>query len=173
MALKTNYKDDVYSGNRKYNMINNSDGTVSFEDVTSYSKVGDTFGAGDINATNAAINNRPTTQEVNNLLESLEKLSAPVASSSSWDDLVVTGKTKFDWVNAGLTNDPNGSTTGRWLAITVCHPSGYANQIAISNYYAKPKLFIRKRTADGVWNAWVQFGSMEYDSDTNTLNIVM
>lgn len=57
MALKTNYKEDVFSGNRKYNMINNGDGTVSFEDVTDYSQVGDTFGAADINETNSAINN--------------------------------------------------------------------------------------------------------------------
>ena len=25
--LKTNYKDDIFSGNRKYNMIQNADGT--------------------------------------------------------------------------------------------------------------------------------------------------
>lgn len=57
MALKTNYKDDVFSGRRKYRMINNADGTVSFEDVTEYSQVGDTFGAADINATNSDIEN--------------------------------------------------------------------------------------------------------------------
>lgn len=57
MALKTNYKEDIFSGNRKYNMINNGDGTVSFEDVTEYSQVGDTFGAADINATNDTIEN--------------------------------------------------------------------------------------------------------------------
>ena len=57
MALKTNYKDDVFSGRRKYRMINNADGTVSFEDVTEYSQVGYTFGAADINATNLNIEN--------------------------------------------------------------------------------------------------------------------
>ena len=57
MALKTNYKEDVFTGNRKYQMTTNGDGTVSFTDVTEYSQVGDTFGAADINATNAAINN--------------------------------------------------------------------------------------------------------------------
>lgn len=58
--LKTNYKDDVLDTSvnekRKFNMIQNSDGTVSFEDVTEYTQTGDSFGAADINATNAAVN---------------------------------------------------------------------------------------------------------------------
>ena len=58
MALKTNYKDDIFSGNRKYRMTNNSDGTVSFTDVTTYSQVGDQYGASDINAQNVAINSK-------------------------------------------------------------------------------------------------------------------
>lgn len=57
-ALKTTYKDDVFSGNRKYTMINNSDGTVSFVDATVYSQVGDTYGANDINTQNRAINEK-------------------------------------------------------------------------------------------------------------------
>lgn len=59
MALKTDYKEDILaSGNtrRKYNMITNDDGTVSLEDVTDYTQVGDSFGAGDINVTNNMIN---------------------------------------------------------------------------------------------------------------------
>ncbi len=56
MALKTDYKDDGFAGNRKYRMITNADGTMSFEDVTPYDPVGDSFGAKDINDTNIAIN---------------------------------------------------------------------------------------------------------------------
>lgn len=60
MALKTNYKDDILNVNenteRHYQMVNNSDGTVSLNDVTQYTQVGDTFGAKDINATNLAVN---------------------------------------------------------------------------------------------------------------------
>lgn len=57
--LKTDYKDDILSDvseKRKYNMVTNSDGTVSFEDVTNYAQVGDSFGSGDINKTNALVN---------------------------------------------------------------------------------------------------------------------
>lgn len=53
MALKTDYKDDVLDTSvntrRKYNMIQNDDGTVSLEDVTTYLQVGDSFGAQEIN----------------------------------------------------------------------------------------------------------------------------
>jgi hypothetical protein len=58
--LKTNYVDDVLDTTknqlRKYQQIQNDDGTVSFVDVTEYTKVGTPFGAKDINDTNAAIN---------------------------------------------------------------------------------------------------------------------
>lgn len=58
--LKTNYVDDVLDTTknqlRKYKQIQNDDGTVSFVDVTEYTQVGTSFGAKDINDTNAAIN---------------------------------------------------------------------------------------------------------------------
>lgn len=60
MALKTNYKDDILdiskNEKRKYNMITNADGTVSFEDVTEYSQVGDSFGGADVNAITTVVN---------------------------------------------------------------------------------------------------------------------
>lgn len=55
-ALKTDYKDAVYTGNRKYTQSNNADGTISLVDATAYSTEGDPFGATDINATNTAVN---------------------------------------------------------------------------------------------------------------------
>lgn len=57
MSLRTDYKDDVFSGQRKYIMADNGDNTVSFTDVTVYSQVGDTYGASEINTQNDAINN--------------------------------------------------------------------------------------------------------------------
>lgn len=59
MALKTDFKDDVLDTSvntvRKYNMITNDDGTVSLEDATTYLQNGDEFGAQEINATNARV----------------------------------------------------------------------------------------------------------------------
>lgn len=56
MALKTDYKDYVYSGNQKFKITANPDGTSTITDSTTYSQVGDTFGASDLNATNEAVN---------------------------------------------------------------------------------------------------------------------
>ena len=58
--LKTDYKNDELdtsiNDRRKYNLLTNADGTVSFEDVTAYQQTGDTFGAQDINETNKVAN---------------------------------------------------------------------------------------------------------------------
>lgn len=58
MALKTDYKDYVYSGNQKFKITANSDGTSTITDSTTYSQVGDTFGASDLNATNEEVNKK-------------------------------------------------------------------------------------------------------------------
>lgn len=74
--LKTNYVDDVLDTTknqlRKYQQIQNDDGTVSFVDVTEYTQVGTSFGAKDINDTNAAIN------DVNDKLPQLKVLKIPL-----------------------------------------------------------------------------------------------
>jgi hypothetical protein len=57
--LKEDYKDDIIASEeerRKYRMITNTDGTVSFVDATQYQQRGTNYGAGDVNKTNRAIN---------------------------------------------------------------------------------------------------------------------
>ena len=56
MALKTNYRDDVFEGNRKYTLTQGGDGKYEIIDSTNYTVQGDTFGANDMNATNATVN---------------------------------------------------------------------------------------------------------------------
>lgn len=93
MALKTDYKDDVFSGDRKYQEKDNSDGTISLVDKTAYSQKGDTFSAADINAINKAVN----------------ELSA-VATTATWDN--VTGKPDAyptTWEN--VTGKPEATTS--------------------------------------------------------------
>lgn len=63
MTLSTNFQDDVLASSnskRKYNMIHNSDGTVSFEDVTVYSQEGSDFGAKEVNEERTEINRQAT-----------------------------------------------------------------------------------------------------------------
>lgn len=55
--MKTDWKDDMFAGaHRKYNMIENDDGTVSFEDVTEYTQQGDVFGAKELNEIGEEVN---------------------------------------------------------------------------------------------------------------------
>lgn len=55
--LPVNYTDAVWSGLKKYNQIDNSDGTISLQDVTVYSqKENSFFGAKDANRMNEALN---------------------------------------------------------------------------------------------------------------------
>lgn len=62
MALKTDYSDDIFEGNRKYKINQDAEGKYEILDSTNYTKVGDTFSAEDINATNTAINNLASTK---------------------------------------------------------------------------------------------------------------
>ena len=60
MSLKTDYKDAIPSSGagtlRKYQQITNSDGTVSFQDVTEYSQIGDKGQASVFNGIGTAVN---------------------------------------------------------------------------------------------------------------------
>jgi hypothetical protein len=66
--LRTDFKDDVLNittnEKRKYRMINNADGTVSFEDVTDYVVQGDTFGATEVNQITEKVNSCLTRADV-------------------------------------------------------------------------------------------------------------
>ena len=91
--LKTNYKDDILldtSGKRKYTMITNDDGTVSFVDATDYSQNGDTFGAADINATNTEVNEHFASVE-----ESLEALNTKISTSTFGSQVTLTKNTDY------------------------------------------------------------------------------
>lgn len=58
--LPTNFVDDIIApsmgGKRKFTITDNGDGTYEIEDVTDYTQTGSDFGAGQINATNQAVN---------------------------------------------------------------------------------------------------------------------
>ena len=60
--LMTNFKDDILAesmeGRRRYQMITNEDGTVSFADVTEYLQVGSEFGQAEVNAIHRELNKK-------------------------------------------------------------------------------------------------------------------
>ena len=80
-TLPVNFKDDILAssmgGKRRYNLIQNDDGTYSLEDATDYTQTGSDFGAGQINATNKAVNESCDKADV---IDSLDDVIANQAS---------------------------------------------------------------------------------------------
>lgn len=80
-TLPVNFKDDILAssmgGKRKYRIIDNGDGIYSFEDVTEYTQTGSDFGAGQINATNKAVNDSCDKADV---IDSLDDIVANQAN---------------------------------------------------------------------------------------------
>lgn len=56
MSLKTNYKDDIYEGSRRWRITKNEDGTYNITDATAYTQQGDKFGQNDVNAITTEVN---------------------------------------------------------------------------------------------------------------------
>lgn len=135
--LKTTYTDDILdeSANelRKYKMISNDDGTVSFIDVTEYSQVGDSFGAGDINLTNAEVNNRLQVIDIGGSDTILQEAYKVI--KDKWDEIPVG----HSFLNMGY-----GTSIG--IGYKFNDSSGYF--LALSQNTRTP---YRVSVADGVW----------------------
>ena len=82
-VLPVNFTDDLLAesmdGKRKYQMIDNGDGTISLEDVSEYLQMGSVFGAGQINSTNQAVNE---SVDKDKILKTLEEVSASTDSDA-------------------------------------------------------------------------------------------
>ena len=84
MALKTDYKDWILAGSmqgkQRFRMIQNNDGTVSFEDVSDYSQEGDTITGSDINGINTVANN------IQNSVNQCQTMASNAANSATAAD---------------------------------------------------------------------------------------
>lgn len=76
--IKTDWKDDIFEGNRKYQMITNDDGTVSFVDVTEYTQEGDAFGAAELKEIAEALNDKTAEK-----LETARSITTDLASEEA------------------------------------------------------------------------------------------
>lgn len=115
--LPTNYTDAVWSGMRKYNLINNEDGTISLQDVTVYlNRENSFFGSKDANQINAAVNslvnlrcntnllhNSNFTNPVNQRNGSSYTYNSSNGSKYSIDRWLLTGGSIAISGNAGIT----------------------------------------------------------------------
>lgn len=134
--LKTNYVDDVLDTTknqlRKYNQIKNDDGTVSFVDVTEYTQVGTSFGAKDINDTNAAIN------DVNGNLDTKIRI------------ITLSEKTGTD-SNSGIIYIPKTSYPDAKCIIPFAYDSTLAYRIGIFDVSTNSFRFAVQTAVNGAW----------------------
>lgn len=101
-TLPTNFVDDILSpsmgGKRKYRIIDNGDDTYSFEDATDYTQTGSDFGAGQINATNQAVNE---SCDKANVIETMDDIVANKASG------MIAGAKAVAELNGNMSNKNN------------------------------------------------------------------
>ena len=112
MALRTDYKDQLLdtavNTARKYEQIDNSDGTISFVDATVYTQEGDSFGARDINETNMAVN------RLSNFLESTltaGETTLTISDTSITEDSMIDIYTNVFGVNPTEVTVTSGAIT--------------------------------------------------------------
>lgn len=143
-VLKTNYKDDIIASgtNRKYAQTSNSDGTISLTDKTTYSQVGDTFGANDINKTNKAIN------QINNLTSVTLVADGWLGSSAPYTQTVNIDGIRSDdnpLLVSGLANGASAEETRAYnkaFALVAATPGVTANGSVTFKVHKKPAIDI-------------------------------
>lgn len=99
--LKTDYKDDVYDGKRKYHKTDNDDGTISLDDVTEYTQEGDVFKADDMNATNKQVNDMLTVISITLTAAGWTGSAAPYSQTVSNESI----KAAYDYDGVSLLAD--------------------------------------------------------------------
>ena len=138
MALKTDYKDAAWSGNRIFEISDAGNGKNTIKDATIYTVSGDAFGAKDINTTNAAINRingqtkitlsasgwtntAPYTQRVNVTGITAEDLPDPKldVSAANGENDEKKMKKQFGWITYYDTADGNITFTAKYHKPTV------------------------------------------------------
>lgn len=135
--LKTDYKDYIPpESGKRYIITTNSQGYSTIQDATEYTQEGDTFGAGDINATNNAVNNL-TAADVGAVSQAVYELTPQngweAASAASACHLIVTGRlavitarlrapsATIDSSNSLIFNLPSGVVPTKYIdAVMTC-----------------------------------------------------
>lgn len=173
--LPTNFKDDILAtqmaGKRRYRIIQNDDGTVSLEDVTDYSRVGNDFGSAQINATNMAVNE---SFDKNKVIDSLDDIAANESAGYAAGALAVrelNGKIKeqntlwdgFLYMQGGQEvklSTPIDQTKSGIVLVFSFVENEKAQDYAWHSCFV-PKTLVESRPGDGhqfnlFWNTWSQ-----------------
>lgn len=96
MTLKTDYKNDVFTGMRKYEKIDNADGSISLNDVTIYVKEGDIYSADDINTSNKEINKHSAAIDKINAVKTLYVPVAGWGNTSPYSQTILAAGAEIE-----------------------------------------------------------------------------
>lgn len=111
MSLKENYKNYIPDSNGRKYTITTESGVSTIEDITTYTQVGDNFGANDINATNHAVNEMVSTvDEVADRLDSAAVITIPADDGTNYTEVLDPSTSAvmyytIDIAVAGMTDD--------------------------------------------------------------------
>lgn len=155
--LRTDFVDDILNTSentrRKFRMITNDDGTISFEDVTAYSQVGDSFGAADVNKITGA---------VNELNESFDKLHQTLNGVDL--NTILENASGFHDGSAGC-NVPNAGYPGFIESI----PRADGKVVMHRYTQSSDKRVFTRNYVGGTWDEWVD-GALNSDLDWKELD---
>ena len=171
MALKTNYKDDVFTGNRKYKQTSNSDGSISLEDTTEYTQEGDIFAAKDINDTNTAVNANATS--ITNLTTKVDTNATNISTNTSSINSLKSSK-QDKAIKATITLGTSWSSLTQSVAvsgITANHNAILDVVTSTSNYEAQQTEWAKVYKAE-TYNGGIKFYAKEATSTALTIQVL-
>lgn len=182
-TLPVNFKDDILAssmgGKRRYNLIQNDDGTYSFEDVTEYTQTGSDFGAGQMNATNQAVNESCDKADVIDDMDDIisNKSSGKIAGALAVSELNTrkepiqnrgnrngyyykAGYNCFMHITDALASSAVTALASALRPISAVSVSGMCRNISTGNYYP----CVGSIAANGTWNYLSAMESIGADS---------
>ena len=171
MALKTNYKDDVFTGNRKYKQTSNSDGSISLEDTTEYTQEGDIFAAKDINDTNTAVN--ANAASITNLTSKVNTNTSNISTNTSSINTLKTFK-QDKAIKATITLGTSWSSLTQNVSvsgITANHNAILDVVTSTSNYEAQQTEWAKVYKAE-TYNGGIKFYAKEATSTALTIQVL-
>ena len=171
MALKTNYKDDVFTGNRKYKQTSNSDGSISLEDTTEYTQEGDIFAAKDINDTNTAVNANATS--ITNLTSKVNTNTSNISTNTSSINSLKTSK-QDKAIKTTITLGTSWSSLTQSVSvsgITANHNAILDVVTSTSNYEAQQTEWAKVYKAE-TYNGGIKFYAKEATSVDLTVQVL-
>ena len=164
----TTWQDRVPTYPNRYK-ITRADGSTEFvtlqradEPITE----GTPINAANLNALERAIENKLDKDADFSTLTPVSVQS----NTGSFNDFFVQGKMTLFTCVAGLIDAPNSDDS--FTVMTNGHGAALSGQ-QIAWTVSEPVKMYARRYENGTWSGWTQYVAAEFDSSTNTLNIIM